>query len=60
MKTIKKIAKNASKELVTKMVARDEGGWPPICTSFVYQPMRPKTQTNNENTESTCSNEKLR
>lgn len=52
MKTIKKIAKNASKELITKMVARDEGGWPPICTSFVYQPMRPRSQKSNTCTDS--------
>lgn len=58
MKTIKQIAKNVSKELVTKMVARDEGGWPPICTSFVYQPIRPRFQSSNENITSTRSDDK--
>lgn len=47
MKTIKKIAKKASRELVTKMVSKDERGWPPICTSFVYQPKRPKSPNGN-------------
>lgn len=49
MKTIKKITKKTSKELITKMVARDERGWPPICTSFVYQPKRPKSSNEIEN-----------
>lgn len=43
MKTIKEITKNVTKELVTKMVDKDERGWPPICTSFVYQPKRPRS-----------------
>lgn len=52
MKTIKKIAKKASKELITKMVAMDERGWPPICTSFVYQPKRPKSPIENAHADS--------
>ena len=45
MKKIEKIVKRVSKEVVTKMVAQDEGRWPPLCTSFVYQPMRPQKDT---------------
>lgn len=51
MKTIKKIVNIVSKELVTKMVAKDEGGWPPVCTSFVYQPKRPKSPIENAHAE---------
>lgn len=48
MKTVKELVKKKSKEIVAKMVAHDEGDWPPICTSFIYQPKRPRTCPKNE------------
>lgn len=51
MRTVKDFVKKTSKELVAKMVARDESGWPPICTSLIYQPKRPKSQNENVHTD---------
>lgn len=51
MRTVKDFVEKTSKELVAKMVARDEGGWPPICTSLIYQPKRPKFQNENAHTD---------
>lgn len=56
MKTVKELVKKKSKEIVAKMVAHDEDGWPPICTSFIYQPERPRVCPKNEDmpTDKNC------
>ncbi len=42
MKIIKEAIQRMSKTVVSKMVEKDSGEWPPSCSSFVYQAKRPQ------------------
>lgn len=42
MKVVKRSIAKVSKGIVTKMIAKDAGDWPPYSTVFVYQPKRPE------------------
>lgn len=45
MNKIKDAVKKSTKKLVKQMVVHDKDVWPPICTSFAYQPQRPEVAT---------------
>lgn len=44
MKKEKDFVKGFSKELISRMVAKDSTRWPPDCTMFAYQPVRPRLE----------------
>ncbi len=37
----KELLKNIPKNLIHHMVETDSTGWPPHCSTFAYQPVRP-------------------
>ena len=41
MKREKEFVKDFSKNLIHRIVENDSAGWPPNCTAFAYQPVRP-------------------
>lgn len=41
MKKEKDLIKGFSKKLINRMMEKDSTGWPPDCTLFAYQPVRP-------------------
>ena len=44
MKKEKDFVKGFSKELISRMVAKVSTRWPPDCTMFAYQPVRPQQE----------------
>lgn len=47
MKREKEFVKDFSKNLIHRMVEKDSAGWPPNCTAFAYQPVRPSEKKSN-------------
>ena len=46
MKKVNKTMESVLKKVVNHMVDTELYGWPPQCTSFLYQPVRPKRTGN--------------
>ena len=46
MKREKEFVKDFSKNLIHRIVEKDSAGWPPNCTAFAYQPVRPCRKRN--------------
>lgn len=42
-KTLKKktISQKALQTVAQRLIQQEEFGWPPVCSGFTYQPMRP-------------------
>lgn len=37
-----------SRNLANRMLKKDSTGWPPVCTVFAYQPVRPQMRKTGE------------
>ena len=48
MKKEKDLIKDFSKKFIKRMVEKDSTGWPPDCTLFAYQPVRPCRKKNRD------------
>ena len=44
METVNNYIKNVASKLATVMIDGDSREWPPSCSFFVYQPMRPQAK----------------
>lgn len=42
MNKIQEKVKSAAKTMISKMVSGDTREWPPTCSFFAYQPVRPE------------------
>lgn len=45
MKTNKEMINNLSRNIVSKMIKKDSTGWPPDCSVYAYQPVRPRSSS---------------
>ena len=54
----KELVKDFSKNLIHRMVERDSAGWPPNCSVFAYQPVRPCRKKGQEEQEKCAEEDK--